>query len=133
VSIVKEIKNMSVPVLASIADCVLPDSDSSPGGRFLRCMRDSVVDLWENDGLRDDNYQDEIAKLAGNTPEVYTYELWKGFVDLGAFREGVSDYISELPEDLSDIPRVALRAIAERLGFALFEMLRVAGDNEETV
>lgn len=126
--VVEEINSISVFRLSRIADCVEPDSDSSPGGWFLRDMRDSVVDLWENDELRDDNYQDKIAELAGNAPDAYTYELWKEFVDLGAFREDVSDYISELPEDLSDIPRAALRVIAERLGFALFEMLRASDD-----
>lgn len=56
---------------------------------------------------------------------VYTHNIWQVFVDLGAYREDVTE-LADPERGMEHMAQVALYMIAERLLYALTE-----GDDEE--
>lgn len=106
----------------SIADVSGPDSDTSPGARFLLRVRDAIVEAleWkvENDDpdlahaarvLRDDSHE-----LADAAVPVYTYDRWQTFTDLGAWQVDVSEYAGG-GEDMTTLAGIALYEVARQL------------------
>lgn len=119
-TIVDEIRDMSVYELATMAGCGSPDSSSSPGGRFLDCVRDNIVQAIDEGRitLSDHNDRGQISEISDDAPSVYTHGRWEQFLDLGAYSEDCE--ISDAwPNDLTEAAGMALYQIADRLGYAL--------------
>ncbi|WLW38545.1 hypothetical protein [Streptomyces phage Vanseggelen] len=129
-SIIEDIKGRGPVRLAGDAETLDPDTQDSPGARFLKSVRDSVVESVEyvagSDGLslaeaaefvRDG---DAIGEIADSAPSVYTHQLWSEFLDLGGYREDLEAHELNVA-DLNVIPGVALYHIAWRLASVLLE------------
>jgi hypothetical protein len=110
------------------ADISSPDSDTSPGAKFLGRVRDSVIESLEwkvehdTDGdlaqaaraLREDSHE-----LADGAVPVYTYERWQTFVDLTAWQVDITEFGET--EDMTSAAGVALYEVARVLTDALCE------------
>jgi len=102
---------LSSILLAGMAGCHAPESDTSPGGRFLLAVRDAVTEDIAPDGTLHDAVADEVATAA---PSDYTHLRWQEFVDLRAYREDFSPC-----DDGMRYAGDCLSLIAERLVAAL--------------
>ena len=111
------IKNLKLHELVNLAECATPDNETSAGAKFLFHVRDAFIEAIEYDGECDDR---SIHEIADSAPDVYTHRRWKEFVDLGAYREDISDLVSA-ETSMDDRAGVALYQIAERLVSALVE------------
>jgi hypothetical protein len=126
-TVVADIRAMTAWNLSSLAGCADPDRLDSEGAVFLIHVRDSVLELWEDgDYDRTDSqawdYSGEVASIADNAPDVYTYTRWKEFVDLAAWQEE-PEVTGEWPNDLTEAAAYALYQIADRLAWALLRLL----------
>ena len=127
---IQDIKDRSVYWLAKDADCLEPDSDTSPGAQFLADVRDAMVEAIESNELdEDDDASDLIREIADQAPDVYTHPRWKEFTDLGAWQEEPES--GDWPEDLTDTAGVALYQIAERLCHSLLAEWREDQEPED--
>ena len=103
-------------VLARMADCASPDSLESMGARFLTAVAESTLDAIQYDDDRD-----EIPWTAADQcVPIYTYDVWRTFVDLGAWQENPTDYGAD-GSDMGQTAKVCLFAIGERLSAAMLE------------
>lgn len=105
--------------LARLADCGEPDTEHSPGARFLESVRDAVDEMIEYSkpaGM--DEVADGIREIADGAPDVYTAARWAQFVDLAAWQEDLSE-IGGGGEDMTGNAGLALYLIAERLATKL--------------
>lgn len=103
--------------LARLADCMDPDSDDSPGARFLDRVEADYRERIEDESYDEDDTPHEIADSA---VPVYAHDRWQTFVDLGAYQEDTTD-LGDDGSDLTQSAGVALYMIAERLVRALHE------------
>ena len=107
-------------VLASMAECLTPDSHESPGAEFLTSTVEALAESvrWdaENDGGQD--IGDMIHEIADGAVPIYTRKMWETFTDLGAYQEGTNE-LEDASADMDQRARVALYMIAERLCFAI--------------
>src|SRR5262245_1287171 len=117
---IEEIRGLTAFRLADVAECLCPDSPDSPGALFLTSVRDAWIEAIEDGPVHDD----QIHEIADNAPDVYTYQRWCEFVDLGAWQEEAE--ACEWPKDLTDAAGVALYQIAERLCWALLDKYQLA-------
>lgn len=103
--------------LASMAECSGPDSLDSPGAKFLLDVQAATREHIESGGD-----PEELHEIADNAPDAYTWPRWQEFVDLGAWREDLSDLggLGSM-EDMTEAAGVALYQIADRLAHALVE------------
>ena len=111
-------------VLAGMADCASPDSEDSPGARFLTMVADSVVEAVENDDDRDLipwTAADECVPIC-------TCDVWRTFVDLGAWQEDPTEYGAD-GSDMEQAAKVCLLMIGERLAAAILEDMDEADDS----
>ncbi len=99
--------------LAAIAGVYVPDSEESPGARFLLRVQDSANEAREDRAEYPIEYEDVPHAIAFHAPAIGTHQLWQEFVDLAAYREDVSEFGPV--EDLTAAARVALYLIANRL------------------
>ncbi|WJN63323.1 Ocr-like antirestriction protein [Streptomyces phage phiScoe54] len=124
--ILSEIKGETHWSLAVDAESSSPDSDESAGARFLRGIRDSVIEAveWriEHDELslaeavEDIRYVGADGEIADGAVPVYTYDKWLTFTDLGAWTEDVSEIAdTSVYADLDTQAGWALYLIAYRL------------------
>lgn len=103
--------------LARLAGCCDPDAADSPGALFL----DSVQSAY-NDAVDEGCYgEDSPQEIADSAVPAYTHELWKVFVDLGAYTKRTYPELGATTDDLTQCAAVALYMIAERLVNALHE------------
>ena len=110
-------------VLARMADCASPDSLESMGAMFLTAVAEVTVDATEYDDDRD-----EIPWTAADQcVPVYTYDVWRTFVDLGAGQEDPTDHGAD-GSDMERAAKVCLFAIGERLAAAVLEDMEDMGD-----
>lgn len=100
--------------LARIAGCSDPDSATSPGAVFLLDIAAAVA---ERDQYPDDD-SDAAAEIADGAVPVYTAEVWRVFVDLGAWQEDATELGADA-SDMEQCAKVCLYLIAERLAGAL--------------
>lgn len=128
--------------LARIADCGSPDSEDSPGASMLAGVLSSfteaveyAADAWPEYGptemaehIRDDDAGHEAADSA---PSVYTYDMWKQFVDLAAWQEDPSEIGADETRDMEKMGSACLYLIARRLWDALAEALAEFEDDSE--
>ena len=109
-------------VLARMADCASPDREDSPGAHYLEMVAYSVVEAVEND----DNRDDIPFQAADECVPIYTYDVWRTFVDLAAWQENPTDYGAD-GSDMEQAAKVCLYIIGERLAAAMLEDM--AGDD----
>lgn len=113
--------------MALAADCSQPDSLDSVGAEWLRLVHDAAHDQaeWVDDG----DPQDWVHEMADGLVPVYTHEMWRLFVDLGAYSEIEGDAAELIDWDAlgrgergaDHIAAVALFLIAERLIGAILD------------
>lgn len=113
----EEAEELTAWQLANMADCLSPDSLTSPGAGWLQRVARDAVELLEDQA---DDLTDGIAELADSSVPVYTHELWQVFVELGGYQEDVSELLGS-ERDLTKCASVALYLIAERLLTALVQ------------
>jgi len=121
--------------LAGPADCMSPDSPTSPGALFLGRVRDDVIERVEDiTDLSDFERETEelTHEIADNAVPIYTADKWATFVDLGAYQEDVSELAGD-EGDMDKLGSIALYVIAERLVQAILSDLTeaIAEDVEE--
>jgi len=122
-----EVATLPVYRLSDMADC--PEPSDETGRLFLVSIRNDFVDRAKH------GYEDEdelIHEVADNAPSLYTHRMWCEFVELCAYREDVSDYVTN-DTDMEQRARVALYMIAERLVRRLVEELADIENEEEEV
>ena len=118
--------------LARFAECTSPDSNESPGARFLESIQDDVNDrLTDGAPIGNDEWiMDAVSEVADNAPDIYTHAMWLEFIDLCAYREDPSDLGAD-GSNMESAARLCLYIIAERLASALFEEARDSDDEED--
>jgi hypothetical protein len=107
--------------LARIAECAEPDSKDSPGAEFLRGIADAVAEV---DQPKDDAIDTIAYDIANAAVEAlpYSYDLWRTFIDLGAYRErdGIADAAEAVAAGDPDVYAAwMLNNIAYRLAYRL--------------
>lgn len=117
-----------------------PDRLDSPGADMLTEARDAVVEALEEEGFADDpesaidRVADRIGEIMDAVPSVYTWDIWRTFVDLGVFTN-TPDELDVYDMDSSDMTRTAsamLYRVCEYLGYALLDELRGDLDAEDS-
>jgi hypothetical protein len=111
--------------LASLAGCERPDGSFSVGGVFLTHVAAEVakaIDYCPSDANGEASYEAVDSAIPAAEPV-----LWLTFVDLAAYQE--DDESGRMEEavrsgDLTQVARVALVQIGERLARALIEEAR---------
>lgn len=113
---IDEMKEASAFILSDMAQCESPDTNGSPGAKFLISVRDKVVRAIEDRRITLEDFDDhgQCHSIADDAPSIYTHERWRQFVDLGAFNEE-PEYDDAWPKDLNQAAAVALYQIADRL------------------
>jgi hypothetical protein len=113
--------------LTDLADCADPDYGDSPGAQYLRAVRDSVLEWWEDE--RDTSDPDEAShERVDSLVPIYNHERWTTFVDLAAYHEDLDDF--GRPDDMTDAAGVALYLVGRRLFEALAQELADAKDED---
>ena len=139
------VRDLNAYQLARNAECADPDTLDSPGAKLLLGVRDDLIERLESEredgqswaqvfGDLDDEGQ--LGEIADAAPDVYTARMWNQFVDLAAYQEDISGYVTAeiqpsgkallLIESLESAARMALYMIAERLVNALRELIVTA-------
>lgn len=118
------IKKLRTHDLASLAECLAPDPHESAGIAFLERIRNAVLDhvekglaetgevvsefiRWEREAIQDD--------VANKAPSQDTPRKWREFVELGAYREDLSDMGTPTDTTPGGWAEVAIFKIAFRL------------------
>lgn len=106
--------------LTTGADAQFPDSKQAES--FLDGVLYSVIDRAD-DLLDESNDRSDIThEIADSAVPIYTYDLWKCFVDLGAYN-GDMDDLGGAGNDMTKNAQVCLYMMAERLAYALVDEL----------
>lgn len=109
--------------LAEEAGLSRPDSDSSPGGEWLKQVWQRIENLLENWGYEEDvdwkaPLEDRIMEEADDAVPIYTHNLWEVWVDLQGynhtemFTRVFGDYKTD---DINKIPQASLYDAAHTL------------------
>lgn len=124
--------------MADAAEAFDPDTiaeregeDDSPGAVFLRSVWRATLEAVETareEGVAwsdlAEHLTDAFHEIADAAPDVYTHTRWREFVDLGAYREDLSEWGPIDPEDIERaVAGVALYQMADRLARAIVEEL----------
>lgn len=131
-SILDDVRGRTVWSLAREANSYSPDDETSPGGEFLDSVRTAFVEAVEyltEPDADDIRNLDPFEYVDGSVP-VYTSNLWRTFVDLGAYNEDVSEW-GDFGDDLNKAASLALFVIGERLFLGLAEDVADSLDEEE--
>lgn len=128
-----DVDNRNPYQLAMVAGCETPASLESPGALFLLRIQDAVREVIDENGDRDDLFEQVDSAVP-----IGTWELWRTFVDLAAwqafddYREdsGTNDVSNAHGDGMTAQAAVALFTIGERLADQLFEE-REDNDDEE--
>ena len=111
----------AVFALAADADCCAPDTAQSPGAVWLVRVAESALEAWtwatEHDELAE-LLEDGSHELADGAVPIYTVDLWRVFMDLGAWQTDTEE--SGPVEDMTKGAQTALYVIARTLVEALF-------------
>jgi len=101
--------------LARLADVSDPDSVTTAGAVWLREVEEAILELLEevDAGLSADDLVDRAHEVADTAVPIYTPELWKVFVDLGAWQVDTSEFGPI--EDMEKGAQIALYVTAETL------------------
>jgi len=103
-------------ILAGMAECSTPDNHESPGAEFLRVVIDSLAErvAWNSAHDEAEDLTDIVNETADGLVPIYTYEMWKTFLDLGAYDQDITELV-DASADMDQEARLALYVIAERL------------------
>lgn len=110
--------------LASEVSCYSPDSEASPGAKFLDNIQDAVNEIEDDELVADttDERSSEWAhEIADQCVPVYTYPMWQTFVDLGAFNEDPEE-LGMTSDDMTRCGMTCLYIIGHRLAVRLIEI-----------
>ena len=118
-----ELKALNAYQLARLADCDDTDTLESPGAQFLLEVRDDVLQTFLEDNWSSDTYA-TVWGIADNAVPVMTHDIAKTFVDLCAYREDLSDHVTDSGHDMVQLMQLAVYQIGERLASALLEEYR---------
>lgn len=118
-----ELKALNAYQLARLADCDDPDTLESPGAQFLLEVRDDVLQTFLEDNWSSDTYA-TVWGIADNAVPVMTHDIARVFVDLCAYREDLSDRVTDSGHDMVQLMQLAVYQIGERLAGALLEEYR---------
>jgi len=116
-----------------------PDKLDSPGADMLTEARDAVVEALEWEGFADDpasaidRVADSIGEIMDAVPSVYTWDIWRTFVDLGIFMNSPEDLdiYGVGGDDMTQTASAMLHRVCELLGYALLDELRGDLDAED--
>lgn len=136
------VQSWSIYRLATEADCGHPDTGESAGAVFLDRVRDNFCesvsgaladpmdDEWTLSEILDRMEADGVFnEMADNAPDAYTHRCWLQFVDLCAYEEDPSDYVSD-SSGMTRLASACLYIIAERLITALCSAVcKAAGES----
>ncbi len=130
----ESLKQLTVWQLAGMAGVASPDGEDSPGALFLTGIRDDVAERldYDPDTSAENMAEDAVPEIADGAPDVYTYTMWREFVDLAAWREDPSDFGFD-GGDMDQGARICLYMIADRLAASLFGQVaeEEAADEDE--
>lgn len=133
-SLLDDLRERTVWSLARDANTYSPDDETSPGGDFLDTVRRTVIEAIESlDNPDTDDIRaliDDAHGWVDGTVPVYTYTVWRTFVDLGAFEEDIDD-MGGPTEDMTRNAMTALYMIADRLFCGSVAEVADALDDEE--
>lgn len=99
--------------IASRVETLTPDTLTSAGARFLTTAYAAAVEGIRFAVENGDDLDDLRAEVADSCVPVYTHDKWEAFVDLGAYREDVSDFTTA--SNLDSMAGIALYLIAGRV------------------
>lgn len=131
-SVISDIRDMSVYYLADLADCGSPDASASPGGKFLDEIREALLEDIEDEN----NGETVLERLqyvleSGRDREVIqgavdyrTHQMWLSFVDLCAYEEELDGEYTDLESQCF----AALEQIGQRLVSALTQEIENSGE-----
>lgn len=131
---IEHVRDMNPWQLAGLVDCYHDNPESE---LFLTSIRDAIIeqteytepDDWEREIVED--YSDRRHEIADNAPNVYTSTMWSEFIGTRAWQwsDDVSDLEPSLAHGIENVARVHLYVIADRLAYALAEI--IAGDIDD--
>ncbi len=128
---ISELKERSAFWLAGSdqANTYPPDGLDSEGAQFLTSVRDAALEWWSYmpEADRDDADAAASEQTDACVP-VYTHQMWKTFIDLGAYNE---DDATDVTDTMTGMASYALHLIAERLFLALVAELIEAREEDE--
>ena len=136
-TILDDIDGYSAYVLAGMANCLSPDTLTSPGALLLEEVRDGVTNAIREGRITLDDFNDsgQLHEICDDAPSIYTGVLWEQFADLGAYLEEPES--GEWPQDLTEVAGIALYQICDRLAWAVCQEWRdgwqcpICGDTGE--
>jgi hypothetical protein len=131
---IADVREWSVYRLANEADVMSPDSRDSAGSGMLDSVRSATIDAidYADTDSTDDIRAIETSEIADSGPSVYTHACWSQFVDLGAYREDISEWGEPDGSDLESIARLALYMVADRLARAIIEYVADTIDSDDS-
>ncbi|MDX3405127.1 hypothetical protein PV708_02555 [Streptomyces sp. ME02-6977A] len=119
--------------LASLAECLSPETHEGAGAAFLERVRDAVLNHVE-EGLKEtgevlsefirwerEKIQDDVAEKAASQD---TPTLWREFVELGGYREDLTDWGTLNDPTPTGYAKECLFSIAFRLTSALLTEIK---------
>jgi hypothetical protein len=101
---------------------------------MLDSVRSATIDAidYADTDSTDDIRAIETSEIADSGPSVYTHACWSQFVDLGAYREDISEWGEPDGSDLESIARLALYMVADRLARAIIEYVADTIDSDDS-
>jgi hypothetical protein len=124
--ITERINHYDPPTLARLAECAEPDSRVSEGADFLALVRDKVVDLVQEYG-EVAPYREAIQDAAAEAGKSADLGVkWRQFVDLGAYKENLTEFGTPSPDTPEGHADLALFFIGFRLAKTLLDEIEEA-------
>jgi hypothetical protein len=126
--VVQEIVQLGAYQLAHLAGTNDPDSQESAGAVFLKSVRDSIIEFYQEGDLNEQTFNE----ITSQSPSIYYYEVMQEYVDLGLYREtNLKNYtyrIEETELNITDIATIELADVAHTLGYAIIGKLGITLD-----
>jgi hypothetical protein len=126
--LVQEIVQLGAYQLAQLAGTKDPKSQDSPGAVFLKSIRDSIIEFYQEGDLNEQSFNE----ITSNSPSIWYHEIMDQYVDLELYREtdlkNYSYRIEETEVSIMDIAATELSDAAYLLGQAIVQKLGVTLD-----
>lgn len=122
---VKETEQLGAYQLAHLAGTNDPTGQDSPGAKFLKSVRDMIIESYLEEDLTEVTFNEIIS----NSPSIWYSEVMDEYNDLSLWKDtDLQNYIEQIKEDkinITDIAAIQLIDVAYRLGYAILEKLEV--------
>lgn len=122
---VKEIEELGAYQLAHLAGTHDPEGQDSPGAKFLKSVRDMIIEMYLEDDLTDTTF----SEIVSGAPSIYYSEVMDEYNDLSLWQDtDLQDYIEQIKEgkiNITDIAAIQLIDVGYRLGYAILNKLGV--------